>query len=95
MYLSKTKKSWLPTAFASSETAVGTRFKKKNFTAPLFVGLASIHAAMSMAYAQEPASETSMATVYVIGSDENLINLGGAGQILGKKELECFHQLPV
>lgn len=76
MHTLKTKKSWLPTAIASSETAVGTRFKKKNFTALLFVGVASMDAVMSMAYAQESSSESSMATVYVIGSDENLTNLG-------------------
>ena len=95
MYLSKTKESWLPTAIALSETAIGTRFKKKNCTASLFLGLVSIHAVMSMAYAQEVAPESSMATVYVIGGEANLTNLGGAGQILGKKELEDAHVFTV
>ena len=95
MYLSKTKESWLPTAIAFSETAIGTRFKKKNCTASLFLGLVSIHAVMSMAYAQEVAPESSMATVYVIGGEANLTNLGGAGQILGKKELEDAHVFTV
>ena len=95
MYLSKTKESWLPTAIALSETAIGTRFKKKNCTASLFLGLVSIHAVMSIAYAQEVAPESSMATVYVIGGEANLTNLGGAGQILGKKELEDAHVFTV
>ena len=95
MYLSKTKESWLPTAIALSETAIGTRFKKKNCTASLFLGLVSIHAVMSMAYAQEVAPESSMATVYVIGGEANLTNLSGAGQILGKKELEDAHVFTV
>jgi len=95
MYLSKIKESWLPTAIALSETAIGTRFKKKNCTASLFLGLVSIHAVMSMAYAQEVAPESSMATVYVIGGEANLTNLGGAGQILGKKELEDAHVFTV
>ena len=95
MYLSKTKESWLPTAIALSETAIGTRFKKKNCTASLFLGLVFIHAVMSMAYAQEVAPESSMATVYVIGGEANLTNLGGAGQILGKKELEDAHVFTV
>ena len=95
MYLSKTKESCLPTAIALSETAIGTRFKKKNCTASLFLGLVSIHAVMSMAYAQEVAPESSMATVYVIGGEANLTNLGGAGQILGKKELEDAHVFTV
>ena len=95
MYLSKTKESWLPTAIALSETAIGTRFKKKNCTASLFPGLVFIHAVMSMAYAQEVAPESSMATVYVIGGEANLTNLGGAGQILGKKELEDAHVFTV
>ena len=95
MYLSKTKESWLPTAIALSETAIGTRFKKKNCTASLFPGLVFIHVVMSMAYAQEVAPESSMATVYVIGGEANLTNLGGAGQILGKKELEDAHVFTV
>ena len=95
MYLSKTKESWLPTAIALSETAIGTRFKKKNCTESLFLGLVFIHAVMSMAYAQEVAPESSMATVYVIGGEANLTNLGGAGQILGKKELEDAHVFTV
>ena len=95
MYLSKTKESWLSTAIALSETAIGTRFKKKNCTASLFPGLVFIHAVMSMAYAQEVAPESSMATVYVIGGEANLTNLGGAGQILGKKELEDAHVFTV
>ena len=95
MYLSKTKESWLSTAIALSETAIGTRFKKKNRTASLFPGLVFIHAVMSMAYAQEVAPESSMATVYVIGGEANLTNLGGAGQILGKKELEDAHVFTV
>lgn len=95
MYLSKTKESWLRTAIALSETAIDTRFKKKNCTELLFLGLVFIHAVMSMAYAQEVAPESSMATVYVIGGEANLTNLSGAGQILGKKELEDAHVFTV
>lgn len=38
--------------------------------------------------AEGPNSDMTLPTVQVIGGSENLPNLGGAGQILGKKELE-------
>ena len=42
-----------------------------------------------------PGLKISMATVFVIGGEENLTSLGGAGQILGKKELEDSHVFTV
>jgi Fe(3+) dicitrate transport protein len=54
-----------------------------------------VHTTISLGHAQESTTQKSMATIYVIGGEENLTNLGGAGQILSKKELEDSHVFTV
>jgi len=61
----------------------------------LLLAIAYVHIGISVGHTQESSPETSMATVFVIGGEENLTNLGGAGQILGKKELEDSHVFTV
>lgn len=61
----------------------------------VLLATAYVNANVSLSYAQQSATENSMATTYVIGGEENLTNLGGAGQILGKKDLEEAHVFTV
>jgi len=61
----------------------------------LLLAIAYVHIGISVGHTQESSPETSMATVFVIGGEENLTSLGGAGQILGKKELEDSHVFTV
>jgi Fe(3+) dicitrate transport protein len=62
---------------------------------PLVLAIAAAYACVPVAYAKESAPEKTLATIQVIGGEENLSTLGGAGQILGKKELEDSHVFTV
>ncbi len=62
---------------------------------PLVVALAAAYACLPAAHAKESPPEKTLPTIKVIGSEENLPTLGGAGQILGKKELEDSHVFTV
>lgn len=62
---------------------------------PLVLAMAAAYACLPAAHAKESAPEKTLATVKVIGSEDNLPTLGGAGQILGKKELEDAHVFTV
>jgi Fe(3+) dicitrate transport protein len=62
---------------------------------PLVLAIAAAYACVPSVYAKEGAAEKTLATIQVIGSEENLSTLGGAGQILGKKELEDSHVFTV
>ncbi|WP_295006262.1 TonB-dependent siderophore receptor [uncultured Dechloromonas sp.] len=62
---------------------------------PLVLAIAAAYACLPAAHAKESAPEKTLATVKVIGGEENLPTLGGAGQILGKKELEDAHVFTV
>ncbi|CAB3700135.1 Fe(3+) dicitrate transport protein FecA [Achromobacter ruhlandii] len=62
---------------------------------PLVLAIAAAYACVPAVYAKEGAAEKTLATIQVIGSEENLSTLGGAGQILGKKELEDSHVFTV
>ncbi|HEX4855931.1 MAG TPA: TonB-dependent receptor [Limnobacter sp.] len=55
---------------------------------PLALALAGLFALPANSHAEEAVSERTLATVKVIGGAENLPELGGAGHILGKAELE-------
>ena len=61
----------------------------------LLLAIAYTYIGISVGHAQETSPEMSMATVFVIGGEENLTSLGAAGQILGKKELEDSHVFTV
>ena len=69
--------------------------QKLSIATRLLLAIAYAHAGMTVGHAQDNTQETSMATVFVIGGEENLTSLGGAGQILGKKELEDSHVFTV
>ena len=69
--------------------------QKLSLATRLLLAIAYAHAGMTVGHAQDNTPETSMATVFVIGGEENLTSLGGAGQILGKKELEDSHVFTV
>lgn len=62
---------------------------------PLVLAIAAAYACIPVAHAKENSPEKTLATVQVIGGEENLPTLGGAGQILGKKELEDSHVFTV
>ncbi len=62
---------------------------------PLVLAIAAAYACVPAVYAKDSAPEKTLATVQVIGGEENLPTLGGAGQILGKKELEDSHVFTV
>jgi Fe(3+) dicitrate transport protein len=62
---------------------------------PLVLAIAAAYACVPAVYAKESAPEKTLATVQVIGGEEKLPTLGGAGQILGKKELEDSHVFTV
>lgn len=62
---------------------------------PLVLALAAAYACVPAAYAKESTAEKTLPTVQVIGGEEKLPTLGGAGQILGKKELEDAHVFTV
>ncbi len=69
---------------------------RKNFSpTPLVLAIAAAYACLPAAHAKESPPEKMLATVKVIGGEENLPTLGGAGQILGKKELEDAHVFTV
>lgn len=69
---------------------------RKNLSpTPLVLAIAAAYACLPAAHAKESPSEKMLATVKVIGGEENLPTLGGAGQILGKKELEDAHVFTV
>ena len=67
----------------------------QTFAKCLLVAITYINIGISVGHTQETSPETSMATVLVIGGEENLTSLGGAGQILGKRELEDSHVFTV
>ena len=69
--------------------------QKLSLATRLLLAIAYAHAGMTVGHAQDNTPQTSMATVFVIGGEENLTSLGGAGQILGKKELEDSHVFTV
>lgn len=69
--------------------------QKWSFARQLLLAIAYAHIGISVGHTQESFPETNMATVFVIGGDENLTSIGGAGQILGKKELEDSHVFTV
>lgn len=69
--------------------------RKKLSPTPLVLAIAAAYACLPAAHAKESAPEKTLATVKVIGGEENLPTLGGAGQILGKKELEDAHVFTV
>lgn len=62
---------------------------------PLVLAIAAAYTCVSVAHAKDTSPEKTLATVQVIGGEENLPTLGGAGQILGKKELEDSHVFTV
>lgn len=62
---------------------------------PLVLAIAAAYACVPAVYAKEGDPDKTLATIQVIGSEENLLTLGGAGQILGKKELEDSHVFTV
>lgn len=62
---------------------------------PLVLAIAAAYACVPAVYAKEGDPDKTLATIQVIGSEENLSTLGGAGQILGKKELEDSHVFTV
>ncbi len=77
------------------ETIKQEPFQTWSCTKLLLLAVAYAHIGISVGHTQETSPETSMATVFVIGGEENLTSLGGAGQILGKKELEDAHVFTV
>ena len=62
---------------------------------PLVLALAAAYACVPAAYGKESTAEKTLPSVQVIGGEEKLPTLGGAGQILGKKELEDTHVFTV
>ena len=83
--------------FEQSENIMETMKQKpsQTFAKCLLIAITYVNIGISVGYTQETSPETSMATVFVIGGEENLTSLGGAGQILGKKELEDSHVFTV
>jgi Fe(3+) dicitrate transport protein len=73
----------------------GEKLQKLSCASRLLLAIAYAQAGISVGHTQESTPEMSMATVFVIGGEENLTSLGGAGQILGKKELEDSHVFTV
>ena len=69
--------------------------QKLSCASRLLLVIAYAFAGISVGHTQESTPEISMATVFVIGGEENLTSIGGAGQILGKKELEDSHVFTV
>lgn len=73
-----------------------SRLSRKSFSpTPLVLAIAAAYACVPAVYAKESGPEKTLATIQVIGGEENLSTLGGAGQILGKKELEDSHVFTV
>ena len=73
-----------------------SRLSRKSFSpTPLVLAIAAAYACVPAVYAKESNPEKTLATIQVIGGEENLSTLGGAGQILGKKELEDSHVFTV
>lgn len=73
----------------------GEKLQKLSRASRLLLAIAYAQAGISVGHTQGSTPEMSMATVFVIGGEEDLTSLGGAGQILGKKELEDSHVFTV